>query len=428
MAQRGIREYDAKNMLARYASNYKDIFIVPKTVLIESGEDLKRLAKLQWSKDKLVVKPDQLFGGRGKAGLVKLGIEYDEAVEFIRKNLGNTLTINDHTGKLTQFLVEPYVEHRIPEDEYFLCIRTGREGDVIHFSNSGGVDIEKNWDNVKSMHIGITEDMDGVNVKKEISDLVPKERLEDFTNFIKSIYRFFVDFGFVYIEINPLTFSGDRFAILDMVARLDDTSAFENSDKWENVKFQEPFGKIPKKEEAYIKSLDEKSGASLKLTILNPDGRLWTMVAGGGASVVYSDTVSDMGFAKELANYGEYSGNPKEDETFEYAKTIIDMLTRKHDPNGKALIIGGGIANFTDVANTFKGIIKAIRMYSDKLREQNVRIYVRRGGPNYKNGLKMMRDLGNELGIPISVHGPEMHMTGVVPMAIKYLRGEDNGK
>lgn len=40
-------------------------------------------------------------------------------------------------------------------------------------------------------------------------------------------------------------------------------------------------------QEAYIADLDAKSGASLKLTILNPSGRIWTMVAGGGASVVY---------------------------------------------------------------------------------------------------------------------------------------------
>ena len=33
--------------------------------------------------------------------------------------------------------------------------------------------------------------------------------------------------------------------------------------------------------------LDAKSGASLKLTILNKKGRIWTMVAGGGASVIY---------------------------------------------------------------------------------------------------------------------------------------------
>lgn len=62
-------------------------------------------------------------------------------------------------------------------------------------------------------------------------------------------------------------------------------------------------------EEAYIADLDSKSGASLKLTILNKKGRIWTMVAGGGASVIYSDTICDLGGASELANYGEYSGN-----------------------------------------------------------------------------------------------------------------------
>ena len=41
-------------------------------------------------------------------------------------------------------------------------------------------------------------------------------------------------------------------------------------------------------QEAYIADLDAKSGASLKLTILNPQGRIWTMVAGGGASVIYA--------------------------------------------------------------------------------------------------------------------------------------------
>ena len=41
-------------------------------------------------------------------------------------------------------------------------------------------------------------------------------------------------------------------------------------------------------QEAYIADLDAKSGASLKLTILNANGRIWTMVAGGGASVIYA--------------------------------------------------------------------------------------------------------------------------------------------
>ena len=56
--------------------------------------------------------------------------------------------------------------------------------------------------------------------------------------------------------------------------------------------------------------LDEKTGASLKLSVLNPRGRIWTMVAGGGASVIYADTVADLGYAEELGNYAEYSGAP----------------------------------------------------------------------------------------------------------------------
>lgn len=128
--------------------------------------------------------------------------------------------------------------------------------------------------------------------------------------------------------------------------------------------------------------MDASTGASLKLTVLNANARIWTMVAGGGASVVYADAIAAAGFAHELANYGEYSGAPSEGQTYEYAKTIrkytlvtrnaithhpyssplpVDLITRPPPrPDGKILIIGGGIANFTNVAATFKGIIKAL--------------------------------------------------------------------
>ena len=87
-------------------------------------------------------------------------------------------------------------------------------------------------------------------------------------------------------------------------------------------------------------------------------GRVWTMVAGGGASVIYADTVGDLGYAHELGNYAEYSGAPTTAETYAYAKTLIDCATANADGSGRALVVGGGIANFTDVAATFKGIIK----------------------------------------------------------------------
>ena len=71
------------------------------------------------------------------------------------------------------------------------------------------------------------------------------------------------------------------------------------------VDYPTPFGREQYPAEAYIADLDSKSGSSLKLTILNKSGRIWTMVAGGGASVIYADTICELGGATELANYGQ---------------------------------------------------------------------------------------------------------------------------
>jgi ATP citrate (pro-S)-lyase len=106
------------------------------------------------------------------------------------------------------------------------------------------------------------------------------------------------------------------------------------------------------------------------------------------------------------------------DETYQYAKTILDLMTREKDSRGKILLIGGGIANFTDVAKTFTGIIKALKEYRQKLIDNKVEIYVRRGGPNYQEGLENMKELGRTLGVPIKVFGPEAHMTSIVPMGL----------
>lgn len=170
------------------------------------------------------------------------------------------------------------------------------------------------------------------------------------------MYQLYVDLYFTYLEINPLVVTDNSIYILDLAAKIDATADFVCRPKWGEIEYPPPFGRDAYPEEAYIADLDAKSGASLKLTILNRNGRIWTMVAGGGASVIYSDTICDLGGASELANYGEYSGAPSEQQTYEYAKTILNLMTSspKH-PEGKVLITGGGIANFTNVAATFSG-------------------------------------------------------------------------
>ncbi|KAL2044120.1 hypothetical protein ABVK25_012451 [Lepraria finkii] len=156
---------------------------------------------------------------------------------------------------------------------------------------------------------------------------VPKGVHNVLLDFIIRLYSVYVDCQFTYLEINPLVVIPNADAtsaevhFLDLAAKLDQTADFECGTKWAiarspaalglpgakadgkvnidvgpPIDFPAPFGREMTKEEKYIADMDAKTGASLKLTILNSQGRIWTLVAGGGASVVYADAITSAGF------------------------------------------------------------------------------------------------------------------------------------
>ncbi|KAE8661520.1 ATP-citrate synthase alpha chain protein 2 [Hibiscus syriacus] len=137
-----------------------------------------------------------------------------------------------------------------------------------------------------------------------------------------------------------------------------------------------PFGRVMRATESHIHGLDEKVG--------------------------------DLEFASELGNYAEYSGAPNEEEVLQYDSVVslnylFPLQCATAEPNGRerALVIGGGITNFTDVGATFNGIIRALKEKESKLKAAKMHIYVRRGGSNDQKGLAKMRAPGDEIGIPI---------------------------
>ena len=422
MAQKAIREADGKRMIARLLKEHTNgkYTIDEKFVTVGPQTDLKKLpTTYKWlMKEKLVVKPDQLIKRRGKSKLLLLNVGWKEAERWIKQHMNKPVTVGTVTGILNHFIVEPFVPHN-ENDEYYLAILSQRDGDQILFHHQGGINVGDIDAKAVRMNIPIGTYPIASDIEKKLLGNVPKERRGLIAGFIEGMFKFYTDLNYTYLEINPFVVYKDRIFPLDLAAKLDDTAEFISGKKWGGITFPSPFGRMLSKEEAYIENLDSKTGASLKLTVINSEGRVWTMVAGGGASVIYADTITDLGFMNEMANYGEYSGDPNEEFTYLYARTILDLMTRKKNPKGKFLLIGGGIANFTDVANTFKGIVRALKEYKEKLRENKVKIYVRRGGPNYKEGLRIMRELGEQLGVPIEVYGPETHMTKIVTMALK---------
>ena len=424
MAQKNIYEYDAKRILESQLPKFAPNFNYHgKLAVITNEISLNELTtKNPWIKtDKLVAKPDQLFGKRGKAKLILLDANFDQLKGFCQEKLGKEYIIGNTKGILTRLLIEPFIPH---DKEYYVSITSDRGNDIIHFSFEGGIFIEENWDKVTHISIPLGTDIKNFDLGSKLPDL--GELKDTITLFIKALFQVYVDQDFAFLEINPFAITEESEIVpLDVKARLDDTAMFLHSKTWGNplnpIEFPAGFGQKMSEEETMIQELDEKTGASLKFTILNRKGRVWTMVAGGGASVIYTDTIVDLGFGNELGNYGEYSGNPSREHTEIYAQTIIDLITAEPDPEGKPkyLIIGGGIANFTDVKATFTGIVSALKNSVDKLKRANVKIFVRRGGPNEKQGLELMKQVGEETGISIEVYDRYTHMTRVVELIKK---------
>ncbi|KAG1760880.1 putative ATP-citrate synthase subunit 2 [Suillus occidentalis] len=390
-ASKTIREYDAKLLLAYWLQHAP----APNPKLAPSPSSAvkfpaPRVAQILW----------------GKAGLLALHQGWQDAKKGIQDII--LPQVESVTGTLSSFIVEPFLPH--PSDsEYYICITSACHADTLLFTTSGSADALK-------LDIPVLGPFPSrVNLQKTLLREVPAHKKEILTDFLVRLYSVYVDLHFAYLEINPLVVLDDgSIHCFDMVAKLDQTAESICSPKWAVARdltinadrgppmaWPAPFGRDLTKEEACIQKLDASTGASLKLTVLNPTGRVWTMVAGGGASVIYSDAIAAAGFAHELANYGEYSGAPSKGQTFEYTKTILDLLTRPPPrPDGKILIIGGGIANFTDVAATFKGVIRALTSYKTQLIAHKAEINVRHGGPNWREGLKSTRLLGKSIPLP----------------------------
>ncbi|KAF6164069.1 hypothetical protein GIB67_017653 [Kingdonia uniflora] len=417
MARKKIREYDSKRLLKEHFKRIAGMDLSIKSVQVTESTDLNELAdKESWlSSEKLVVKPDMLFGKRGKSGLVALNLDLAQVDAFVKERLGKEVEMGGCKGPITTFIVEPFVPHN---EEFYLNIVSDRLGCSISFSECGGIEIEENWNKVKTIFVPTGTSFTAETCAPLIATL-PLEIKDTIEEFIKSVFSIFSDLDFTFLEMNPFTLVEGKPYPLDMRGELDDTASFKNFKKWGNIEFPLPFGRVMSSTESFIHQLDEKTSASLKFTVLNPMGRIWTMVAGGGASVIYADTVGDLGYASELGNYAEYSGAPNEDEVLQYARVVIDCATADPDGRKRALVIGGGIANFTDVAATFSGIIRALREKESKLKASRMHVYVRRGGPNYQTGLAKMRVLGEEIGIPLEVYGPEETMTGICKEAIE---------
>ncbi len=372
MAHKAIQEYYAKRMLYPIFERELDgkFGQTPyPLLLVNTLQDCEKITG-----NALVVKPDVCIGKKGKNNLIIVEASADKAKAFIKENYGKKVEISGTKGTLDAFIVEPFVKH---DAEHFAAVIAKRDYDEILYSPEGGVDVEENWGKIKSAKVDLTEEP---SAEKISAQLGLKDALV--AKFLSSCVRAARETGSPYLEFNPFTVVDGKIFILGTVARLDSHESFAKRKTWRGIEFKEPFGTNKTEQEKKIEVLDESTSGSLKLTVFNKNAPLWLLVAGGGASVVFADTAADLGMAEKLGNYGEYSGNPTAQETMEYSSLVFELV-EESNAQKKAVVIGGAIANFTDIAATLKGVCGAIEKHADKLRKANVAFFVLSGGPNY---------------------------------------------
>ncbi|ACF46124.1 MAG: acetate--CoA ligase family protein [Prosthecochloris sp.] len=378
---------------------------VPNYVVVMDPNRLAQLGEAnKWLREsKLVVKAHEAIGGRFKLGLVKLGLNLEEAVEASREMIGRKIG----TAEIRQVIVAEMLDH---DEEYYVSIAGNPDGAELLLSSKGGVDIEDNWDTVQRIHIPIDE----TPSLEALTDLATKagfgdqEIAERVAKIASRLILCYDNEDAQSIEINPLVIrkSDMRFAALDAVMNVDWDARFRHPD-WDFKPVSE-IGRPFTEAEQQIMDIDSRIKGSVKFVEV-PGGEVALLTAGGGASVFYADAVVARGGS--IANYAEYSGAPPDWAVEALTETLCQL------PNIKHIIVGGAIANFTDVKATFGGIINGLRESKANGYLDGVKIWVRRGGPNESEGLAAISKLKDE-GFDIHVYDRNIPMTDIVDMAM----------
>ncbi len=375
MARVKLSEYRAKSLLV--GEVYNGVCLHSETL----EQDIEKLDEHA----SYIIKVDQGMKKRGKQGLLRLNVTAPEAQPAVQSLAEKGFT---------RFIAEPMLPHDDSEECYVSFERT-RDGIKIMYSEHGGVTVEDKPESVREYSI----------------DDVPLPKL-----FVQHVTEVMNNQHMSFVEINPLLVRGEECLLLDAAVLVDSAGEYESSWNQNDIVSTETLSKL----EQAIKDLNNNSPASFSFKLLNPDASLWMQLMGGGACITIADEASNQHKTQYVAGYGEYSGGPNTEEIYLYTSRVLDQMLESR-ASKKAFIIAGGAANFSDVKVMFKGVIQAMKERQARLSSQNIKVFVRRAGPNETEGLALISEYLHRNEIFGSVHGSETVLTDVVSEALEYV-------
>ncbi len=377
-----LKEYRGKELLAKVG------IAVPKGVVVGSADEVKQSG---------VVKAQVVGGKRGKAGLISVA----ENVEDAKKAVGEILGKEYNKLPISEVLVEDKVEG----EELYLSIvyDSVTRGPVIAFIKTGGVDVEEAGEAETlpfSANNGLSE--------KEAEGFAKKVGLDDgFAKLCLDAVECFRKFDCRILEINPLFKTSKGYIAGDCKITIDD-AAVKRVEEFKDVEEADDPTFLSKMElEARKIDEDDHRGVSGK-TFVELDGDIAVLASGGGASLTCMDALDEAG--GKAANYTEYSGNPPREKV---EKLTTLTLSKK---GLKGCLVVGGTANFTDIFETLSGFCDGLLAVKPKV---DYPIVIRRAGPRDDEAKKMVEEFAKKNGFDIIFYGEETPMTVAVKEIVK---------
>jgi succinyl-CoA synthetase beta subunit len=263
-------EWDAKSLLRAYG------LPVPHARLFEREVDAPGEIAATG-----IIKAQTLFGGRGKAGLVRLAGDDPEATVAI---IGNALAERG----LPQVMMIEQASAFVTELYLSVVLDDLAGTPVLMFSNRGGIDIEDNG-NVHSLPLPVGSSVYAHElVDFFISAGAPTAAGARLARLAADLVRMFRHEDMTMIEINPLVVTGEgRLMALDCKATLDDSARYRHRDR--------PFD-LSRRLADFKLSPDECRARDAGYVLVQSPGDVVLITAGAGLGMMVADLLADSGF------------------------------------------------------------------------------------------------------------------------------------
>ena len=369
-----LYEFEGKELFAKHG------LTIPRGVVVRPGDDAEKKYE-ELGITEVVVKAQILSGKRGKNNGIKFCSTTDEVVAACAELFANKIK----DLQVIAVLIEEKLN--IAEEHYCSIVYdTNSKQPMLIYSTQGGMDIEDVAED-KIMRIPL-------DIR---SDQLPEAQAN--WDFAQKLYAAFKIEDARVVEINPLvkTVEGNWVAADAKIALDDD--AFYRHKEWETLEPRTMLGRAPTEREILVKKIDEGEnyyrGTAGKY--IEMDGDIGLILNGGGASIANMDALLAVGL--KPANYTEYSGNPPREKVYALAKIVLSK------PGLKGLWMCGVVANFTNMKDTFMGIIDAL----DEIKP-TYPIVVRRDGPESAEAMQLMRECGERNNLNMKLFTKAMPM------------------